>query len=87
MNKTIDGIIICNPPLVTNIWEFLENHLDCNCLIDKRKTINTKQTAVVAFASAKQYNDTLSQYYDNHKEKKHYRIMQGIDSKEVGSID
>lgn len=81
--------IICKKPYKRiNKWNFLESHLDCDCIIDIENEEKTKKVFLLAYAEKKEDNDDLYKYFLTIKDNKEtYRLLQGIDSREVNSID
>ena len=80
-------IVICDPPIETKRYEFLYDHLDCDCIVDKSKEKETKTIRIIAYSPAKENNPILREYFRLQKFHGKYKILQGIDSKEVFSID
>ncbi len=80
-------IIICSPPLVMDMYDFLFNHLDCNSIVDRSEEGATKKIKILAYATSKKGNRALKKYFYDKKYQDNYNILIGIDSKEVNSID
>ncbi len=81
--KAERGIVYCNPPIKTNLYQFLYHHLDCNCIIKKTDSSNMDDVEIVAYAADKKYNQRLDKEMENNDL---YIIIQGIDSMEVNCI-
>ena len=81
------NIIVCKPPIEVNRYEFLFEHLDCDCIVDKSSESETKKVRVIAYSPSKENNRSLREYFRKSGYQGKYRILQGIDSQEVYSID
>jgi hypothetical protein len=87
-NTTTDnGITYYNEPLLTNCFDFLFKHLDCDS-IAKKSSEEPDKVYILAFTTDKKYNHKLNDiFYSDEYNKKGCIILQGIDSQEVDSID
>lgn len=81
------NIRVCNPPEVMDRYEFQFSHLDCDCIIDKSEESHTKKVKIIAYATSKEGNLALRKYFHEQGYSNTYKILRGIGSKEVNSID
>lgn len=59
--------------------------LDCNCIA--RCERNSSEIEVIAYAESKDDNNLLDEYFFEKNFSGQYVILQGIDKREVNSID
>ena len=78
-----NGIVYCEQPIKENIFKFLFDHLDCNCVI-KKQDMSQDTAEIIAYATEEKYNTVLDSEFSNNDS---ITIMQGIRSQEVNSID
>ncbi|MBR1597497.1 MAG: hypothetical protein IJ661_01135 [Lachnospiraceae bacterium] len=76
-------IKILELPLVIDRWDFLFNHLDCDCIVDKTNEKETGKVRVIAYAENKADNINLRNYFQQNNYKGKYVILQGIARCEV----
>ena len=84
---TIKGIVFCDPPIKTERFEFLFNHLDCDCIADTSEESITDRISVLAYSTDKNANASLRKYFYEKGYGKKYRYLIGIDRRELNSID
>lgn len=83
MNEIKNGVVYCDPPIKTDLVQFLFEHLDCDCVI-KEQSLSSYTVYVIAYAESKQGNSELHNvYYNNHE----VMIVHGIGKEEVSIID
>lgn len=82
-----NGIIYYDFPLKADRYDFLYNHLDCDSIVELNGDEDERTVYIIARASSEKFNRALEKvFYEKGYEGK-YIIMQGIDSKDVNSID
>ena len=86
-DRPINGIIFYTNPLKTDKYKFLYDHLDCDSIIKINEDANDRTIYVIACALQKEFNGALEDYFYSKNYSGKYVIMQGIDSREVNSID
>ncbi len=84
---SLNGIVIYDTPMKADRYEFLYDHLDCDSIVELNENDDDRTVYIIARAISEEFNKVLEKmFYENGYEGK-YIIMQGIDSKEVNSID
>lgn len=69
-------IVYCNPPIKTNIYDFMNEHPNCNFAIKDRGDIKTSNVEVVAYVTSPKYDNLLDQQFGG---KAAYEIIVGAD--------
>lgn len=83
MNETKNGIVYCDPPIETDIIEFLYKHLGCDCAIEYTD-LSTYDVKVIAYSSDTMYNKDLDYLY---RDRTDVMLVTGIDKEEMNMID
>lgn len=77
------GVVIFDEPLEVRFVEWIENHADCDCILDDELT--TADTLfVIAYASSKEFNEDLIKL--NLEKYPNNSILKGVSSQEVNYI-
>ena len=81
-------IEICEPKLKTNnLFDFMYEHLDCDCIVDTTNELIKDFVEIIAFAKNMYGNEQLRAYYLEKNFKSPIMIVQGISHMEVDCID
>ena len=80
-------MIICEQPITVDSYEFLYDHLNCDCIIKKNSDANNSMVEVIAYSESRADNEALNVYFQKNNLKGNYWILQGIDESEVNCID
>ena len=82
-----NGIFFYDTPLKTDRYKFLYEHLDCDSIVEADEDADERMVSVIARAIAGEFNKRLEDLFYERGYEGRYLIIQGIDSKEVNSID
>ena len=77
--------MVVNQCIVIDKFDFLLAHLDCDCIAESNTTDSLIK--IIAFAESKEENTELKEYFYRNNYSGKYKILKGINSKEVNSID
>ena len=72
------GIVIFDEPLKVGFIEWIENHVDCDC-ITTGKHLQDGKICIIAYATSEEYNDELVKL--NIEKYSEYPILCGVSSK------
>lgn len=87
VDDATNGIVFYDNPMMIDKYKFLYEHLDCDSIIKINEDVNDRIVYVIACAKQKEFNGALEDLYYKKNYSGKYVIMQGIDSREVNSID
>ncbi len=84
--NNFDGVQVLSEPLVVDKYEFLFEHIGCDCLGSREENRHTPMIKVYAYAKRPYYNLELDEYSRSPLNTTGGYIIRGIDESEVNSI-
>jgi hypothetical protein len=82
----VGNIIVCDSPIISNRYEFLYKHLDCDCIADTTDEETTGNIKVIAYPKSKDANKALRKIFYDGGYSSWCKLLRGIGSEEVNSI-